>query len=311
MNNRFSFYYYKRVSVSACLQHFAGACSSPAPTTAPAQQTAGVETTSPAPAETQPPPTQTPGATPVPLAATVNGAGISLAEYQASLEQFKSAVGRDLEAGDETRVLDDLIDQALLAQAASENGYQEDPAALQTRISQLAGQMGGEKALETWMTSQGYTRQLFEQALALSLAAAWMRDRIIAEMPKTAEQVHARQILVTSADDAELIYTQLKAGNDFGNLALEADTLTGGDMGWFPRGYLPEAAKLDEAIFALEVEQYTPVIETLAGFHIIQVLEREAERSLDPDALLVLQTQAIGDWLAQQRSESSIEILIS
>jgi len=260
-----------------------------------------------APAQSAPP---TPTATPEPLAALVNGEGILLAEYQASLGQYQQAVGRELEAADEERVLDDLIDQVLLAQAAQENGFAVTPEALQERISQLAEQAGGAAALEAWIKEQGYSRQLFETALARSQAAAWMRDRIAAEMRRAVEQVHARKILVFTAQEADEIYTQLKAGNDFGNLALAADPLTGGDMGWFPRGYLPSAALLDEAIFSLQPEAFTQVIETSAGFHIIQLLEREAERPLEPDALLVLQTQAVSDWLAQRRGESSIEILL-
>lgn len=311
MNVRIPFYI-KSAALLALVSAILLGCSNPAPATptpeTPAAQT-GVSATAPsAPAETQPPPT--PSATAEPLAAVVNGEGVSLAEYHASLEQFKNAAGREPEAADQERVLDDLIDQALLAQAAVENGYQPDPATLQTRIGQLAEQAGGPEALDAWIKAQGYTRQLFEQALARSLAATWMRDKIAAETPKTAEQVHARQVLVYTAEEAEQIYTQLKAGNDFGNQALAVDPLTGGDLGWFPRSYLPEAAKLDEAIFALEVEQYTPVIETLAGFHIIQVLEREPERPLEADALLAMQTRAIIDWLAQQRSASSIETLV-
>ncbi len=260
-----------------------------------------------APAQTAPP---TPTATPEPLAALVNGKGILLAEYQASLGQYEQAVGMELEAADKERVLDDLVDQALLAQAAHENGFAVTPEALQLRISQLAEQAGGAAALEAWIKEQGYSRQLFETALARAQAAAWMRDRIAAELPRTAEQVHARKILVFTAQEADEIYTQLKAGNDFGNLALATDPLTGGEMGWFPRGYLPSAVLLDEAIFSLQPDGYTQVIETPAGFHIIQLLEREAERPLEPDALLVLQTQAVSDWLAQRRSESSIEILL-
>lgn len=263
-----------------------------------------------APSQTEPAIPPTPTATPEPLAALVNGEGILLAEYQASLGQYQQAVARDLQPEDQVRVLDDLVDQVLLAQAAQENGFAVTPEALQERISQLAEQAGGAAALDAWIKEQGYSRQLFEAALVRAQAAAWMRDRIAAEMPRAVEQVHTRKILVFTAQEADEIYTQIKAGNDFGNLALAADPLTGGDMGWFPRGYLPSAALLDEAIFSLQPEGYTPVIETPAGFHIIQLLEREAERPLEPDALLVLQTQAVSNWLALRRSESSIEILL-
>jgi peptidyl-prolyl cis-trans isomerase C len=121
--------------------------------------------------------------------------------------------------------------------------------------------------------------------------------------------VHARQILLYTADQADQIYQQLKSGNDFGNLANKYDPQTGGDLGWFPRGYLPDK-ELEDAAFSLQPDQFSSVIESPAGFHILQVLERDPQHPLSPDARLALQTQAVIDWLAQHRSQSQIEILI-
>ena len=85
--------------------------------------------------------------------------------------------------------------------------------------------------------------------------------------------------------------------------------MTGGDLGWFPRGYLPDK-KLEEAAFSLQPDQFSAVIESPAGFHILQVLERDPQHPLSPDARLALQTQAVVDWLAQRRTQSQIEILL-
>ena len=204
--------------------------------------------------------------------------------------------------------MDTLIDQTLLAQAAQENGFSVEEDSLEIRIQQLAAQMGGMDLLENWITTQGYSPELFRQALSRSLLAAWMRDQITAAVPREAEQVLARQILVYTQEEADQVYTQLKAGNDFGNLALQYNPLTGGNLLWFPRGYLPDS-KLEEAIFNLQPGEYSAVIETLAGFHIVQVLERETARPLEADALQVLQTNALQEWLDQRRNESQIQIL--
>jgi peptidyl-prolyl cis-trans isomerase C len=253
--------------------------------------------------------TLAPSATSVPLAVKVNGMEISLAEYQSELAMYQAAKGTELAPDDKKRVLDDLIDQALLAQAAQEKGFTISEAMLQERIKQLASEIGGDPALQTWLDTYHYDEQSFHRALARSVAAAWMRDQIAAATPPTAEQVHARQILLYSAEQADQIYQQLKAGNDFGNLALKYDPLTGGDLGWFPRGYLPDK-KLEEAVFTLQPEQFSAVIESPAGFHILQVLERDPQHPLSPDARLALQTQAVVDWLAQHRSQSQIEITL-
>lgn len=222
---------------------------------------------------------------------------------------YQAAKGTELAPEDKKRVLDDLIDQALLAQAAQEKGFTVDETLLQERIKQLTSQIGGDQALQTWLTTYHYDEQSFQRALTRSIAAAWMLDQIAAATPHTAEQVHARQILLYTAEQADQIYQQLKSGNDFGNLAIKFDPLTGGDLGWFPRGYLPDK-KLEDVAFSLQPEQFSTVIESPAGFHILQVLERDPQHPLSPDALLALQTQSVADWLAQRRSQGQIEITI-
>jgi peptidyl-prolyl cis-trans isomerase C len=277
--------------------------------TVPASYSAAPGEPSPAPATSaQPTPTPVPS-TSQPLAAIVNGWPISLAEYRSELAQYRAALGTDLAAQDEQQVLDELINQALLAQAASQNGFAVDDAMLDERTQRLVDQLGGQAALESWMQAYGYDTASFRQALARSIASAWMRDQIIEGVPKTAEQVHARQILLYNADQAGEVLSLLKAGNDFGNLAAKYDPVTRGDLGWFPRGYLLDK-KLEEVAFSLEPEAYSEVIETLAGYHILQVLERDAQHPLSPEALLALQLQAVQSWLDERRSQSEVQILL-
>jgi peptidyl-prolyl cis-trans isomerase C len=277
--------------------------------TVPASHSAAPGEPSPAPATSaQPTPTPVPS-TSQPLAAIVNGWPISLAEYRSELAQYRAALGTDLAAQDEQRVLDELINQALLAQAASQNGFAVDDAMLDERTQRLVDQLGDQAALESWMQAYGYDTASFRQALARSIASAWMRDQIIEGVPKTAEQVHARQILLYNADQAGEVLGLLKAGNDFGNLAAKYDPVTRGDLGWFPRGYLLDK-KLEEVAFSLEPEAYSEVIETLAGYHILQVLERDAQHPLSPEALLALQLQAVQSWLDERRSQSEVQILL-
>ena len=247
----------------------------------------------------------TPVATSEPLAASVNGEGIPLAEYQAGLVQFQAARGTEPTPQEKTRVLQNLIDEALLAQGAAEKGFTVDDALVQARIQQL----GGEQALTDWISANGYTHDSFRKALAQSIAAAWMRDQIINAVPKTAEQVHARQILLTTAEEANRVLAQLQAGSSFENLALEYDPLTAGDLGWFPRGVLPDP-QIEEAAFNLQPGGLSAVIQTQVGYHILQVIERDPQRILDPEALKVLQSKAVADWLELRRSQSTIEVLV-
>jgi len=251
-----------------------------------------------------------PSGTPAPMAARVNGVGITLAEYEAELAQYQAASGKDPLPEDKQRVLNDLIDQTLLAQAAAEKSFVVDETIYQEHLKRLVDQLGGQAVLSDWMAAHGYKEDSFHQALVRSIATAWMRDQIIASVPKSAEQIHARQILLYNADQANQVYAQLQAGNDFGNLAVKYDPITGGDLGWFPRGYLLDP-KLEEAAFNLKPNEYSSVIETPAGFHILQVIEQDPQRLLVPGALLVLQNQALQKWLEARRSASDIQILVS
>jgi peptidyl-prolyl cis-trans isomerase C len=257
-------------------------------------------------------PTQTPippTSTPPPLAAVVNDEWITEAEFQAELDRYLAAgqaLGNEVDADEAPQVvLDDLVAQVLLAQAAREDGFEITEADLESRIKSLVSEIGGVDALTAWQSEHGYTDESFRSALKRAAEAAWMRDKIITAVPGTAEQVHAQQILLYNEDAARQAVNQLKAGTEFADLAVLYDPNAGGELGWFPRAYLLES-ELEEAAFSLEPGQYSDVIATEVGYHILLVLERDPQHQLSPDAYLVMQEKALQDWLAQKRTESDI-----
>jgi peptidyl-prolyl cis-trans isomerase C len=247
-----------------------------------------------------------PSATPVELAAQVNGVGISLEEYQAELSRFHAVSESGLVTYPDEKVLEDLIDQVLLGQGAYEAGFSVDEATIQDRIDQLEI---GEQELQDWIIQNGYSEASFRDALIRSISAAWMRDQLATEVPTSTEQVHARQILLYNSSEADQVYDQLKVGTEFGTLVAQYEPLTLGDLGWFPRGYLT-VPELDDVIFALEPGEYSPIIQTSLGYHIVQVIERQSLYPLSPGAYRVMQTQAIQDWLDERRSQSEIIIFL-
>lgn len=285
---------------AAALILTAAACSVPAdvPPTAAATD---LPTVTPAP----------PTPTPEPLAASVNGEGFLLADYQAELSRYQNAPGSEgvsLEQASE-KVLNYWLEQILLKQGAEQSGYTVTDEILQDRLDALIEKMGGMDAYSAWLTANGYTEDEFRLSLRYAAAAAWQRDQIANSVPETADQVHALQILVSDQDTADSIYQQLQTGAEFATLAAKYDPILGGDLGWFPRGtlYLPE---IEEAAFKLQPGEYSPVIETDYGFHIVQVVERDAQHELAPDARLQLQQAAVADWIAQQREQGDIEVLV-
>ena len=265
----------------------------------------GEPTSTPTATFTPEPPT----ATPVPMALTVNGEGIPVVEFDAEVQRYLAAqesLEKTVTSADATStVIEDLIAQLLLAQAARANGFTLDDDALQSRIESLATQIGGVDTLSKWQSEHGYTEQAFRSSLKRAAEAAWMRDKIISNVPSTAEQVHVQQILLYNEGTAQSFLIQLNGGADFDELALEADPITHGDLGWVPRGYLLDA-KFEEIAFNLAVGEHSDVIATDIGFHIVRVLERDPGRTLSPDAALVLQEQALKKWIEEQRRQADV-----
>jgi len=274
------------------------ACAAFAPSSTP---TPALPTSTPVP----------PTATPPPSVASVNGEYITVAEFQAELARYKLAqtsLGITVSEEEANKVvLEDMIAQVLLAQAAREEKFNLTESELQLRIDSLAESVGGAEALSAWQSAHGYDASSFQITLKRSAEAAWMRDKIIADTPTSVEQIHLRQILTYNESDARAALEQLNDGADFDELAALYDTITFGELGWVPRGYLLDA-RAEEAAFTLQVGAYSDIIPTDAGFHIFKVVER-GEHPLSPDALLTVQELALRSWVAEQRAKSEIVLV--
>lgn len=258
----------------------------------------------------------TPMPTLEPLVAFVAGEPIRLVDFEQEIARYEAAQltsGINLATiGDyKTQVLQALIDRRLLAQGARTIGAEVDETSLEDTIEQISLDLGGNDALNTWLAEMGYTLENLKIALTEELLAAQMIELIVAGVTETAEQVQARHILVATRDEAEWLQGQLIAGFNFAEMArqysLDPSTrLAGGDLGWFPAGYLliPE---IEVAAFSLQPGEISEIIESHLGFHIVQIIDR-AIQPLNPDALRHLREQAVKDWLVVQRE--TVEILV-
>jgi len=266
----------------------------------PGQESVSIETANPTPTE-------------APLAARINDEGISLAEYEAEIKRYQSGLEQLGEQYDpelaKQEVMDDLIAQTLFAQAAVAQNYSVNEADLQGKIEQYAETAGGQDALQTWMAENFYDPDSFRVAVSRDMAVIWLRNYLIAQVPQNTEQIHARQILVKNENEAIGIQRQLEVGTSFKSLAFSYDPLTGGELGWFPRGYLLQP-EVENIAFSLQAGQYSGIIATIYGFHIVEVMEVDPQHPLSKDAQLFMQHQALEDWLNTQIGQSTIEILI-
>ncbi|MGQ9714617.1 MAG: peptidylprolyl isomerase [Anaerolineae bacterium] len=250
----------------------------------------------------------------------------------------------------DTFVLEQAIDRELIRQGAEQEGIVVTPSEIQAEIE---GQFGfvrnpptptptpvltdtqalaetptptaAPMTLEEFQDAyEGYLRTL-KQVAGLSetdykkLVEAELLQRKLeavlqARVPTTAEQVHARHILVQNEEMARLVLNRLKAGDDFAAVAKEfsQDPSTkdqGGDLGWFPRGRM--VAEFEEVAFSLPVGELSEPVKTQYGYHIIRVEERDPNRPLDETALEEARAQALDHWLQEQRTAAQIQRMLT
>jgi parvulin-like peptidyl-prolyl isomerase len=272
-------------------------------------------------------PTDTPLPTPtaLPLAARVNEQPITLAQFNDEMARYieampnapdpKSDEGQALAARLKEQVLDALIEQTLIAQAASKDGVSVSDAQVNDEISVAQDRAGGADKFTAWLQANRMSeldvRAMAQQELLINM----MRDRVLAQLPRTAEYIHVYHIVVGTEREAQQVLQKLQNGAKFSALAQtlsidESTRVEGGDLGWITRnsGALLWS-EVEDAAFALPVGETSDIVKSPIGYHVIRVTEKE-ERPLTEADTAQLQEAALQNWIAQLRAGAKIERFI-
>ncbi len=228
------------------------------------------------------------------------GINLNTPQGKAELEQVKQLT------------LDNMIDDVLVMQDAAKQGISISDAEVDAEIQKGISAAGGQAKFEEQLKRDGQTLEDARNMVRTQLLYQKMLAKVAGNL-QTAEQVHARHILVNSQAVAQALLEQIRAGADFGQLAQQAslDTTTranGGDLGWFPRGKLV-AKELEDAAFALQPGQVSEVIQSALGYHIVQTLERDPARKLEGNDLVDAQRLAAENWLNGLRAQAKVQRL--
>lgn len=274
--------------------------------------------------------TLSPGATALPdskapLAALVNGQPIYLADYERALGQYEadlplrgidpaSADGQADLARARSWILDFMIAEELIVQAAEKAGVTVSDEEVDAVMAEMVDENGGEEAFQAKLEEWGETYEIHWEKERRGLIMMQMSQRVADSVPKVAEHVHARHILVDTIEEAERLHDQLEGGADFAALArtYSQDPNTReaeGDLGWFPRGILT-VPKVEEVAFSLAAGQYSEVVPSLLGYHIVQVVERDPAREVSPDNLHLLQERVLQEWVEGLRTQADIQVFV-
>lgn len=200
--------------------------------------------------------------------ANVNGSPITAAEVAFALETLREAVQRVPEAQRQDVVLDLLINMRLLADAARDAGFSEDPefsSRLEYARNQTLRDMYMERVVDKAVTDEAVRARYDEEAAKIE--------------PQV--EVSARHILVEDEALAKDLIAQINGGADFATLAGEhsidpGSGPRGGSLGFFQRGQMVKP--FEDAAFALEAGAITPEpVQSRFGWHVIQVDEKREQ----------------------------------
>ncbi len=282
-------------------------------------------------------------------AAKVNGEAVSTEALNQQLEQLKKQYPNMFTGADgegrlldfKQRLLDNIINQKLIEQAAKDKGIKISDADVQKQIDQLRAGFKDQAQFDEALKSAGMTvdglktqirNQLVTQKLidSLSSNAKVSEADIQAYYDKNKAQFFqkaskkASHILFKPEDKAkaEAVLAEVKDGGNFEALAKKnsIDTATaskGGDLGWPTSAYVPEfQAALDKL---KKGETTTKLVQSPFGWHIIRVTDERAgtqqalaEVKSQIEQIIVQQRKgdAYQTFLDDLRKNAKIEILI-
>ena len=240
--------------------------------------------------------------------ATVNGQTVWASDVKReAVAQGAIGEGEPLDATSDTfhRVLDEVIDQKLLAAEAVKRKLDKDPAA-QRRIAAARERVLSDVLVESVVAdavNENAIRNLYQEQLKLA---------------KRSEEIRVRQIVVPTQAEAEAVRKLLAAGSSFEALALEKSTdaatrFSGGDMGYFTTDVMP--ASYAAALKTARRGQVVGPVAVDGGFAVLKVEDRRLEQPLSyeaarPQIVRFLTYDQIRDLLEKLRDGAKINRLV-
>ncbi len=284
------------------------------------------------------------------VAARVNGEEISSTELDEQVERLREQSPQMFEGEEgeaqvldfKRRLLESMIDNVLVRQAAEERGISVSDEEIDTQIDELKAGFPSEDEFNTALADAGLTLNDLRDQLSEQLATQRLIEELVGDAEVTADEIEeyyeankdqfadqaatrSSHILFEPEDKAtaEEILAEVRAGGDFAALATEyskdpGSASQGGDLGWSDpsRPFVPE---FTEAMDGLDVGEVSDLVETDFGWHIIRIDERrdesqkplsEVTEQIEQIILQQRNTEAYQTFLDQIRAEADIEILI-
>ncbi len=199
-------------------------------------------------------------------------------------------------------VLDQLIDQKLMAQEAGRRQLDRDPG------SQRRLEMAQERILGNLLVESLVAQEVTEEAI----------DKMYAEqvrLQQANDQVSVAHILLETKDEADALFGRIEQGETFESLVFNnsKDTRTrmeNGDLGYVAPNDLSEPFPV--VIANTPEGEVSPPFETDQGWHILKVKDRRTEppktrEEMRPEIATFLTLNEVSRILRRLRTEANIE----
>lgn len=237
------------------------------------------------------------------IVAKVNGEPIS----QTMLDlHVMRRTGKGLESIDEDKretLLLELVEMALIAQDARDQGLHEDP--------KVNARM---RNMHHAVLAQAMLENIKNQPIPEDEMLSRFDEAVTSE--EHAREYHARHILVDTEEEASRIIRRLENGADFSALAEEHSrgptASRGGDLGWVVPGQMAEP--FGKATMELDIGEHTrEPVRTRYGYHVIRLedrRDREPPRFEDLAGHLEreLTQERIESYVKDLRREGDVEL---
>lgn len=203
------------------------------------------------------------------------------------------------------RVLDEVIDQKLLAREAGRRGLDDSPLAvrrLEATRERILGDMLVDSVVDRAISDQA-VRTLYEEQLRLA---------------RTSEEIRTRLILLRTREEADAVVGLLNTGASFEAVAMErsvdqATRFSGGDLGYSTLDVMPEAYA--NALRDRPAGSTVGPFQTEGGWAVLRVEDRRREppptlEQARPQIVRYLTYDKVRQLLEQLRGRADVDLLL-
>ena len=236
----------------------------------------------------------------VKVLATVNGDPITLAEFNERFLRAGLKPGKEAEVRVKEEFLNGLIERKMLVKEAQRRRIKVGVPEILKRIDamqteqgmDMKGALAGMGVDFEKFKSDIWEALMIEKLISLSMphrasVSSTEIRRYYQENPQEferPEQVHVRQIVVATEQEAQRLLDQILAGADFAALAKQRSTAPeaaeGGDLGYFAMGEMPGEFNV---VFGLPKGGVSNVVKSPYGFHIFKLENKRRSGKLSLD----------------------------